>query len=34
METSGQSNLVYGRIADVHGRFNRVRYVAPMCTLI
>jgi len=30
--TSGQSNLTKGRIADAHGRFNRIRQVAPICT--
>ena len=30
--TAGQSNLTTGRIAAAHGRFSRVRQVAPMCT--
>jgi len=30
--TSGQSTLTLGRIAPAHGRFNRIRQVAPMCT--
>jgi len=30
--TSGQSNLTQGRITAVHGSFNRIRQVAPMCT--
>jgi len=29
---SCQSNLTEGRIAVAHGRFNRIRQVAPMCT--
>jgi len=28
----GQSNLTKGRIAVAHGRFNRIRQVAQMCT--
>jgi len=28
--TSGQSNLTYGRITAAHGRFNHIRQVAPM----
>ena len=32
VKTSGQSNLATGRIAAAHGRFNRIRQVAPMCT--
>jgi len=31
-ETSGQSNLTWGRIATAHGRFSRILQVAPMCT--
>jgi len=30
--TSGQRNLTRGRIAAAHGRFNRIRQMAPMCT--
>jgi len=30
--TSGQSNLTQGRIAAGHGRFSRIRQVAPRCT--
>jgi len=30
--TSGQSNLTTGRIAAVHGQFNDIRQVAPVCT--
>ena len=30
MLTSGQSNLTQGRIAVAHGRFNRIRQVAPV----
>jgi len=32
--TNGQSNLTKGRIAAAYGRFNRIRYVALMCTPI
>jgi len=32
MTTNGQSKLTYGRIAAAHGRFNRIRKVAPICT--
>jgi len=32
--TSGQSNLTKGRIAAAHGRFYRIRQVAPICTPI
>jgi len=34
MLTSGQSNLTKGRIAAAHGRFNRNRQGAPVCTPI
>jgi len=30
--TSGQSNFTLGRIAVAHGRFSRIRQMAPMCT--
>jgi len=30
--TSGQSNLITGRIAAAHGQFNGIRQVAPVCT--
>jgi len=29
--TSGESSLIHGRIAVAHGRFSRIRQVAPMC---
>ena len=32
MITSGQSNLTKGRIITAHGRFTRIRQVAPMRT--
>jgi len=32
LQTSGQSNVQKGRIAAAHGRFYRIRQVAPMCT--
>ena len=31
---SGQNNLTKGHIAAAHGRFNRIRQVAPICTPI
>jgi len=31
-KTSGQSNLTQGCIAAEHGRFSRIRQMAPMCT--
>ena len=31
IETNGQSNLSYGRIAAAHGPFSRIRQVATMC---
>jgi len=30
MKTSGQRTLSYGRIAAIHGRFNRVRQVVSV----
>jgi len=30
--TSGRINLTTGRVAAAHGRFNRIRQVAPVCT--
>jgi len=32
--TSGHSNLTQGRITAAHGRFSRIRHVAPVCTPI
>ena len=32
--TSGQNNLTTGRVAAARRRFNRIRQVAPACTLI
>jgi len=31
-KTSGPSNLTKGRIAAAHGRFSRIRQMAPVCT--
>jgi len=30
--TSGQSNLTKDRITTIHGWFNGIQQVAPMCT--
>jgi len=30
--TSGQNNLTTGHIAAVHGRFNGICQVVPVCT--